>query len=215
MAEDVESNFWKEHFTHLQHKNMVRTNAQRLSFEDVMTAINEFNSKHGDLSPNVEDHESFIIWEVFLTETIKLRLFFQYQIKGSLYQLQGSDYVKIADAKFPYNPFPEVEEFLARKNQYVEDLEKEKQDSLKANMKIRIAGEFIKAYLAKKFSKDSSVYWTVDPSPDSFKITLHREKEELVKTVTAENFMDELKNLVFQLLIHLLQFYAKKCINNA
>lgn len=197
MAEDVESNFWKEHFTHLQHKNMVRTNAQRISFDQVMNVIEEFNSQNPDLSPVVENHETYIIWEVPVCESIKLRLFFQYQIKGSLYQLQGTDYVKIADAKFPYNPFPEVHEFLSKKEQYLSDLEKEKQDSLKSNMKIKIAGEFIKAFLGKKFREDSSVYWKVDPTPDFFMITLQKDNQILEKKVTAENFLEELKNLEF------------------
>ena len=36
---DTEADFWKEHFVHLQHKNMVRTNALPLRLRPLQPAI--------------------------------------------------------------------------------------------------------------------------------------------------------------------------------
>lgn len=192
MKEDIESNFWKEHFTHLQHKNMTRTDAKRLEFSQVMSEIQAFAKEHPEIQPVVENHGSYITWEVFVTPQIKLRLFFQYQIKGSLLQLQQKEFVKIADAKFPYNPFYEVGEFLSKTDSYVEELEKEKKDSLKANMEIKIAGEFIKSYIQKKFSEKPEIIWNLKADKDCYQLTLQFQKIQKSCNISFDNFISDI-----------------------
>lgn len=194
MYDDVESNFWKEHFSHLQHKNMVRTNAERLSFDSVVSEIEKFNGENPELNGLMENSGSYITWEAFVTDKIKLRLFFQGQIKGSLMEKQGSDFVKIADAKFPYNPFSEVKEFFQNKDMYLKELAKEKKDNLESNMKNKIAGEFIRAYLQKKIT-DKKIIWDVTLQEDGFLLKVNNsgnEKQYLLNHLSFKNQIDQI-----------------------
>lgn len=195
MYDDVESNFWKEHFSHLQHKNMVRTNAERLVFDSVVSEIEKFNQENPELNGLMENSGSYITWEAFITDKIKLRLFFQGQIKGSLMEKQGSDFVKIADAKFPYNPFPEVKEFFQNKDKYLKELAKEKKDDLESNMKNKIAGEFIKAYLQKKI-RDNSVVWELILKEEGFLLKLSKDGNEKQLFLNHENFKSQIDNFI-------------------
>lgn len=194
MYDDVESNFWKEHFSHLQHKNMVRTNAERLSFDSVVSEIEKFSGENPELNGLMENSGSYITWEAFVTDKIKLRLFFQGQIKGSLMEKQGSDFVKIADAKFPYNPFSEVKEFFQNKDMYLKELAKEKKDNLESNMKNKIAGEFIRAYLQKKIT-DKKIIWDVTLQEDGFLLKVNNsgnEKQYLLNHLSFKNQIDQI-----------------------
>ena len=86
---DNEADFWKELFVHLQHKNMVRTNASALKLEDCRREFERFSQLHPDAKISTEYFDSYCIFEVALSATIKLRLFVQSAIKGSLMQKCG------------------------------------------------------------------------------------------------------------------------------
>ena len=143
---DNEADFWKELFVHLQHKNMVRTNAQPLHLEDCKVAFEEFAGLHPEASISTEYSNSYCTFEVTLTANIKLRLYIQSAIKGSLMQKNGSDYVKLCDAKFPYNPLPEIDEFLTRLPEYLKELEQSLENKSRTYRRQKLALEFIKAY---------------------------------------------------------------------
>lgn len=196
MYDDIESNFWKEHFTHLQHKNMVRTNAERLDFEGFLQTAQKFTEDYAEYNPSYDNNGSYITWEASVTDTIKIRLFFQYQIKGSLMQQQGNDFVKIADAKFPYNPFPEILEFLKRKDSYIEELQNLKKSNLQENIKTKISGEFIKAYLERKFSGQSAVYWTLVPAENGFILKLTKDSVEKEFNLSYMDFASEINTIM-------------------
>ena len=133
MFDDKESDFWKEQFIHYQHRNMTRVGAQRLSLSEVPQAINEFEKNHPDVVAKTTDNSSYITWETSVTPTVKLRVFFQSQIKLSLLQISDGDPVKICDAKFPYNPFPEIQSFLEHIPQYKKELEQLLNGNLKGD----------------------------------------------------------------------------------
>ena len=158
MYDDVESDFWKEIFVHLLHKNMVSVDAGRLTYQNCKEVFEDFNKRNPDYKPSVEVGSSYATWEVFVSDTVKLRLFVQNQIKGSLMQRESSDFVKVADARFPNNPFPQIEEFLSKKADYLQQLEDKKEDQLHNARYTKLLGQFMKANLKKHFENSQTVW---------------------------------------------------------
>jgi len=192
---DIEADFWKEIFVHLLHKNMVRTNAEPLNVSNSEEAFNRFSLANPQYTPEITRSESYVTWELFVTPTIKFRLFIQNQIKASLMQKSGNELVKICDAKFPYNPFPEISEFLANKNNYLVELEHKKEDFAKTQRKLAIASEFIKANLSKKYDEKSNVIWNLELQEKDIKLTLEKDGRKDTQFLTPENFMGILKKI--------------------
>jgi len=195
MYDDVESDFWKEILVHMLHKNMVRANAQPLKMEQCKEVFQAFEKDHPQLKPSVNYSSSYVTWELFISENVKLRLYIQNQIKASFMQGSGSDFVKIADAKFPNNPFPEIEECLANRQKYLQELESKKKDQLHNAKESLLLGEFIKAHLIKKFKADTSVVWTLEPKKDSFILHLQEDKETHDFELSCDNY----KKIIFDL----------------
>ena len=172
-----------------------------LSFSDKLTVENAtqqfdiFKKRNPDLSPSVEGSSSYFTWEVFVTNNVKVRLFIQNQIKCSLMQNIGGDFTKIADAKFPNNPFLELEEFLSHKEEYKQELSSLKTKTIKNEKQKKIAYEFIKANVTKKFNKTDTI-WTLESKDEAFslKIDLGKGNKKEI-TLSIDNFMDELKKI--------------------
>lgn len=196
MYDDVESDFWKEIFVHLQHKNMVRSGAERLLLGDVSEVFQKFSLAHPELQPQSQVNESSASWEIFITSTIKLRLFIQSGIKASLLQKKGADFVKIADAKFPYNPFPEISELLSNRNSYEREIFRLKEADEKSERKNKLAAEFIKAYAAEKFANHVSS-WNLEEKNGSFvlQVLLSNGDEKLIN-LTAEDFTQKIDTVL-------------------
>ena len=107
---------------------------------------------------------------------------------------QGKDFVKIADAKFPYNPFPEISEFLSRRDQYLLQLEERIEKKQKDNRRSKLAYNFIKAALQKKF-ESSPLVWHLEESDSEdggFVLILGMPPEEKRIPLSEENFMKEI-----------------------
>lgn len=151
---DKEADFWKELFVHLQHKNMVRSNAQSLHMQDCKHEFEFFTASHPDAKIFCEYFSSYCTFELSLTANIKLRLFIQNNIKGSIMQKAGEEYVKICDAKFPYNPLPEISEFLEKLPDYLKELQQSLESKSRSKRCQKLALEFIKAY-AKTHLKEA------------------------------------------------------------
>lgn len=194
---DIEADFWKNQFVHLLHKNMVRTNAKTLTFCNAQNAFDRFAYAHPEYKVEIQNSASYVTWETFVTPTIKLRLFIQNQIKATLLQKNGGDLVKIADTKFPYDPFPEIGEFLSNKNGLQIELEHLLLEGERKQRKLKLAGEFIKAFLNKKFQNQNHTIWSLEPDPacNFFTLTLTTGKEEKKLQLTPENFQQILQNL--------------------
>lgn len=195
MYDDVESDFWKEIFVHLLHKNMVSSGADRLTPANCKAVFDDFSRRNPKLKVTASISASYATWEVFVTPTIKLRLFIQNQIKASLLQADGNDFVKIADAKFPNNPFPEIEEFLGKRDFYQKVLEDKKQESLCNEKKQKILYQFIKAHLIKKFCDDGETIWTLEQKGQNFILNLQKGKNQKSLELTAENYQQAILNL--------------------
>lgn len=187
---DTEADFWKEHFVHLQHKNMVRANALPLHMADCKAEFEAFTASHPDAKISCEYFPSYCTFEVTLTTTIKLRLFIQNNIKASLMQKCGPEYIKICDAKFPYNPLPEISEFLAGLPNYLAELSQSLEKRSRSNRRQKLAQEFIKAYASAHLKQA----FTIKPNEDgTFNLTLSAKSINI--QITEDDFMQKIAEL--------------------
>lgn len=186
MYNDVEADFWKELFVHVQHKNMVRIGAEKLTFSQCKPVIDDFISRHPEYKIDTDYSSSYCTFEVFVTQTIKLRLFIQASIKATLIQFDGGDYTKIADAKFAYNPFPEIEEFLSHSKEYAAELNSIKAKQLHTKAQLKTAREFIKARCRLDYDP-KNIVWNLSEDGDGFKLSLidGKEKKEIHLDINA------------------------------
>lgn len=187
---DTEADFWKEHFVHLQHKNMVRANALPLHMADCKAEFEAFTASHPDAKISCEYFPSYCTFEVTLTTTIKLRLFIQNNIKASLMQKCGPEYIKICDAKFPYNPLPEISEFLAGLPNYLAELSQSLEKRSRSNRRQKLAQEFIKAYASAHLKQA----FTINPNEDgTFNLTLSAKSINI--QITEDDFMQKIAEI--------------------
>lgn len=187
---DTEADFWKEHFVHLQHKNMVRANALPLHMADCKAEFEAFTASHPDAKISCEYFPSYCTFEVTLTTTIKLRLFIQNNIKACLMQKCGPEYIKICDAKFPYNPLPEISEFLAGLPNYLAELSQSLEKKSRSNRRQKLAQEFIKAYASAHLKQA----FTIKPNEDgTFNLTLSAKSINI--QITEDDFMQKIAEL--------------------
>lgn len=187
---DTEADFWKEHFVHLQHKNMVRANALPLHMADCKAEFEAFTASHPDAKISCEYFPSYCTFEVTLTTTIKLRLFIQNNIKASLMQKCGPEYIKICDAKFPYNPLPEISEFLAGLPNYLAELSQSLEKKSRSNRRQKLAQEFIKAYASAHLKQA----FTINPNEDgTFNLTLPAKSINM--QITEDDFMQKIAEI--------------------
>ena len=195
MKTDIEADFWKDVFVHMQHKNMVSTTSGPLSISDCNAVFKSFQEKHKDLKIEITNAASYITWETFISDEIKLRLFIQNGIKATLLQKNNGDLIKIADAKFPYNPFPQIEELFETREKLLQKLEEEKKDSVYKNRQLLIAMEFIKAYAAQKFDAIPDVLWKLDFEGSSIILILQHGRDEKRIPLTIKNFKSEIDSI--------------------
>lgn len=196
MFDDKESDFWKSKINELQHSNMTRPGAERLNFEQVPEKIKDFESAHPNLGAKATDNGTYITWEIPVTSTVKLRVFFQSQIKLSLMETTSGDAVKICDAKCFYNPFPEIENFVSKISEFKKELEELLKTSLQLSKKQKVAGEFIKAYLQTKIPSDKFM-WQITAGNDCFHLVVTdlKTSEQKEINLTCENFKSEICGL--------------------
>lgn len=187
---DTEADFWKEHFVHLQHKNMVRANALPLHMADCKAEFEAFTASHPDAKISCEYFPSYCTFEVTLTTTIKLRLFIQNNIKASLMQKCGPEYIKICDAKFPYNPLPEISEFLAGLPNYLAELSQSLEKKSRSNRRQKLAQEFIKAYASAHLKQAFTINLNED---GTFNLALPANIINI--QITEDDFMQKIAEL--------------------
>lgn len=182
MYDNVESDFWKEIFVHMQHKNMMRQNATKLTMQNAQEEFEHFELYHPEIKTEITNAGSYVTWEIFVTNNIKLRLFIQSQIKASFLIKENGDLTKIADAKFPNNPFPEILEMLKNKNVYERELHQKTEEAIKISKKQKLIAEFIKANLKKKYENQTDVMWNLEIRKEDFllKLTVAGDTKEIL-----------------------------------
>lgn len=194
MAQDLEGDFWKDVFVHMQHKNMVRTNVERLDLTNAQTAFESFQKKFPDLSIEIKDNSSYYTWETFVTSTVKLRLFIQNQIKASLLKCENGDLVKIADAKFPYNPFEEIEELIRNKEKYEKSLSNLYEEKLHNDMQLKIAKEFAIALVQSKID-DKNCIWDISLSQQGLILKIKKGSQENQYNLLPESLPSQIEEI--------------------
>lgn len=191
---DNEADFWKELLVHLQHKNMVRTNATPLRMAECREQFEAFTASHPDAKISTEYFPSYCTFEVSLTATIKLRLFIQNSIKASMMQKCGPEFIKICDAKFPYNPLPEIDEFLQKLPDYLKELEQSLENKSRSERRQKLAFEFIKAYAAAHIPQNKN--WKLEPSADGDgTFTLEFSVNNTKLTLTDSDFIQKISSI--------------------
>ena len=193
MKQDIEADFWKDIFVHMQHKNMFVQNEPSLNLSNCEQYFKDFQQTHPDLKIEVTKSSSYCTWETHLTPTIKLRLFIQSSIKATLLQTTPNEEVKIADAKFPYNPFPQIADLLKNKDKLLTKLETQKKDNLHQSKQYQIALQFIKSYLQNKLK---NTIWTLEYAPTGIVLVINKNKETIRQNISIYNFKQEIDNIL-------------------
>lgn len=196
MIGDKESDFWKVRINDFQHRNMTRPGAERLDLADVNNEIQKFEKAHPELSVKTTDNGTYVTWEILITASVKLRVFFQSQIKLSLMDVSSGDAVKICDVKCFYNPFPEIEYFVGQIPEHKKELDELLKTDMQLSKKQKIAGEFIKAYLQTRISPEKYL-WQLLPENQNFKLHLTDAKtyEEKDLVLSYDDFMTVINKL--------------------
>lgn len=190
----METDFWKEKLNLYQHKNMIKKDGERLDRDSALKEIDLFTKNHPGVLTELIENSSYITWEAYISKEIKLRFYLQSQIKISFMQIIDGVFIKIADAKFPYNPFPEINEFFDNVDVYLSDYNSEKNKSKQLKMKQKITYEFIKALLMKKL--DGKKIYYIDINENDFTLVVKEsDLDEETYTLNQENFRQIINSL--------------------
>ena len=96
----------------------------------------------------------------------------QNQTKLSFLQRSDGDLIKIADAKFPNNPFKEIEDFLLHRKDLTEQLLQLKETKQIIQKQQNFAAFFIEAYLDKKLGE--TFQWKIQKNRQNLSIQINR-----------------------------------------
>ena len=154
----------------------------------------EFNLLHPELVIESTCGANYCSLEFFVTQDIKLRLFVQNQTKITFLQRTDDDLIKIADAKFPNNPFKEIEEFLSHKtdlNKHLLHLKEEKQIIQKRQ---KFVSFFIEAYLNNKLG--DNFQWVIQKNNQNLSIHFLQNKNKKEELTFVIDFEKDIKTQI-------------------
>ena len=172
MFDDIESDFWKEQISAMQKNNLLRKDSDRLFMSECEKKFEEFKLLHPELVVETTCSANHCSLEFFVTQDVKLRLFVQNQTKLSFLQRSDGDLIKIADAKFPNNPFKEIEDFLLHRKDLTEQLLQLKETKQIIQKQQNFAAFFIEAYLDKKLGE--IFQWKIQKNRQNLSIQINR-----------------------------------------
>lgn len=151
MNEEIINDFWKEKMILLQRQNS-RAGEPLSDLEKAVYEIEKILMLFPNMKSELDKSESYISWELFVSETFHIRLYIQRQTKISFYGKTRTGFEKIADAKLFNNPFPSLLHFLKHFDEYEVELYHTEESAKKVSMQKKIEGEFIKSILQKKYA---------------------------------------------------------------
>ena len=172
MFNDIESDFWKEQLSAMQKNNLLRKDSDKLYMSDCEEKFEEFKLLHPELVIESTCGANYCSLEFFVTQDIKLRLFVQNQTKLSFLYCSDGDLIKIADAKFPNNPFKDIEDFLLHRKDLTEQLLQLKETKQIIQKQQNFAAFFIEAYLDKKLGE--TFQWKIQKNRQNLSIQINR-----------------------------------------
>ena len=172
MFDDIESDFWKEQISAMQKNNLLRKDSDRLFMSECEKKFEEFKLLHPELVVETTCSSNHCSLEFFVTQDVNLRLFVQNQTKLSILQRSDGDLIKIADAKFPNNPFKEIEDFLLHRKDLTEQLLQLKETKQIIQKQQNFAAFFIEAYLDKKLGE--TFQWKIQKNRQNLSIQINR-----------------------------------------
>ena len=172
MFDDIESDFWKEQISAMQKNNLLRKDSDRLFMSECEKKFEEFKLLHPELVVETTCSANHCSLEFFVTQDVKLRLFVQNQTKLSFLQRSDGDLIKIADAKFPNNPFKDIEDFLLHRKDLTEQLLQLKETKQIIQKQQNFAAFFIEAYLDKKLGE--TFQWKIQKNRQNLSIQINR-----------------------------------------
>ena len=194
----TEEDFWKDIFIHLQHKNMMRIAGEKITLENCQKEFDRFSLIHPEIEVFLNKEEDFKSFEFFISPKLKFRLYIKEQVKASLLEKNSNEFIKVADAKFVNNPFPEILEFLQNKDSYFVEIERSNHNKNKLQRKLNLAGEFIKAYLEQKY-RESGLVWYLEGGKEDFILKVQKDKKNGDMEnyhITIENYKKEIDSLI-------------------
>lgn len=172
MFDDIESDFWKEQISAMQKNNLLRKDSDRLFMSECEKKFEEFKLLHPELVVETTCSANHCSLEFFVTQDVKLRLFVQNQTKLSFLQRSDGDLIKIADAKFPNNPFKDIEDFLLHRKDLTEQLLQLKETKQIIQKQQNFAAFFIEAYLDKKLGE--TFQWKIQKNRQNLSIQINK-----------------------------------------
>lgn len=193
----TEENFWKNILVKMQHENMMHTDGEKLYLQDCQYQFERFSLAHPNIKTEVTDAQSYKVFEFYIAQNLKFRLYIQSQIKASIMSLEHGTFEKVADAKFVNNPFPEIENFIKNMDSYLVSIEHEKIKDEHLSKKQKIAEQFIKAYC--KIKIPSNLGWNLESHESSWTLNILDTKKSSVEkniSITALKFKEQIDYLI-------------------
>ena len=193
MTEEA-GDFWRTKFAALQQKNMTATGRIRLTVQNIREEAAAFSEKFPSVPISLSENGSGMEFEAELSSELKIRLFVQNQVKGSILQRTEAGFIKLGDAKFWTNPFPELDDFVNHFDEYQAELEEWSAGRQKFLKMQRLTGEMIKSILRKKLD-GKGVVWFLEPTDSAFILTTENAGNKQTYNLSMSRFVQEINEL--------------------
>ncbi|MCR5401245.1 MAG: hypothetical protein K6E78_06570 [Treponema sp.] len=211
MYTEEESDFWKEKLNLMRIQNLRLSSKAAENLEEkrlVKTETGEAEEKLREIQEGfssmecqIEKTDSSFSWEISPSPSLKIRGYHQKcgeiiasSAKISILGKTDRTWEKIADARFPNDPFILISHFLSHFETYQVELEEIKKNTLKYQKKQEIAYRTITALLSEKYEK-SSLVWSLIKNKKDFTLCLTEKDQKRNISLTLENFMTEIDAL--------------------
>ena len=220
MYTQIEGDFWKEKLNLLQKQNM-RLTKKDGTLSEIEGKVSELKNEFPSMEVSIQKGENFLLWTISPSADFKIRVYHQNHGQSKI-TFQDRTETKIADARFPNELFGLIAHFLRHFDTYRAELEQKKIHSLKYQKQQEIAYYTACALLSEKFDwsgsargngsanrsgsacesgstrgKTCDVTWSLKKLQKDFSLTVTRDHDSRIFTLTLENFINEIENLQF------------------